>query len=167
MNFSFKEDPRREKSLFDAFRTMKQTRVEVGLPASAPVRSRWLLALHERGAPGAHIPPRPVVAPALAQESTRGAMAEGLLAACKAAAQGDSEGIASGFAQAGQAGADGIRAYIDASISPANSPVTVSGGWVYNRVAKVSVPVGGKGFNLPLVETGELYHSFGYEIKKR
>ena len=31
---------------------------------------------------------------------------------------------------AGQAGADGIRAYIDSHIPPPNSPVTVHGGWI-------------------------------------
>ena len=48
---------------------------------------------------------------------------------------------------AGQAGADGIRAYIDAHIPPPNSPATVSGGWIYNRAAKKAVYVKGKGFN--------------------
>ena len=46
-------------------------------------------------------------------------------------------------------------------------PVTVSGGWVYNRMAKKGVPVGGKGFDKPLYDTGALYNDFDYEVKPR
>ena len=66
---------------------------------------------------------------------------------------------------AGQAGADGIRAYIDAGIPPPNSPVTVSGGWIWNRKAQKGVHVPGKGFDKPLYDTGELYHAFTFEIE--
>ena len=65
---------------------------------------------------------------------------------------------------AGQAGADGIRTYIDSSIPPPNSPVTVNGGWIYNRKARKCVYVSGKGFNKPLFDTGALYDAFGYEV---
>ena len=77
------------------------------------------------------------------------------------------DGVRAGMERCGQAGADGIRAYIDAGIKPGNSPVTISGGWIYNRVAKTGVPVGGKGFDKPLYETGELYRAFSYEVKER
>ena len=165
MKIEFRDNKLLQHSLDQARKRLKSASVEIGLPASAPARSRWLLALHERGAPGAHIPPRPVVAPALAQESTRAAMAEGLLAACEAAAQGDPGGIASGFAQAGQAGADGIRAYIDAGIEPGNAPLTIHGGWIRNFSSGKPVRVEGKGFDKPLYDTGGLYESFDYEVK--
>ena len=67
---------------------------------------------------------------------------------------------------AGKAGADGIRAYIDSNIPPPNSPVTVNGGWIYNRAAHKSVYVPGKGFNKPLFDTGALYDAFDYEIEE-
>ena len=67
---------------------------------------------------------------------------------------------------AGQAGADGIRAYIDAHIPPPNSSATVNGGWIWNRAAKKAVYVKGKGFTKPLFDTGNLYNAFGYEIKE-
>ena len=47
---------------------------------------------------------------------------------------------------------------------PANSPVTVSGGWIYNRAAHKSVYVPGKGKNKPLFDTGALYDAFDYEV---
>ena len=67
---------------------------------------------------------------------------------------------------AGQAGADGIRAYIDSHIPPPNSPVTVHGGWIYNRKARKGVYVPGKGFDKPLFDTGALYDAFDYEVEE-
>ena len=167
MNFSFSEDLSLEKSLQSSLEELKSSGVEIGLPASASNRSRWLLALHERGAPGAHIPPRPVVGPALSQDETRKRIQQGLLAACEAASRGDSEGVSAGLTQAGQAGVDGIHAYIDAGVPPPNAPLTVSGGWIRNFSSGRPVHVEGKGFNKPLYATGELYNAFAFEVKKQ
>lgn len=166
MNLTFNEQLSQLKNLTDALNALKSTHVEVGLPASASARNRWLLALHERGAPGAHIPPRPVVGPALGSSETRDTMAQGLLAACEAAAAGDTAGVQAGFEAAGQAGVDGIHAYIDAGISPGNAPLTVHGGWIRNFTSGKPVRVEGKGFDKPLYDTGELYDSFDFEVKK-
>ena len=139
-------------------------RVNVGLTSSASARSRFLLGIHTRGSPIMRIPPRPVVRPALAQESLRAEMAEHLAEACEAAFEGDLSGTEKGLEKAGQRGADGIREYIDAGIDPPNSPVTLSGGWIYNRVAKKGVPVKGKAGTTPLVDTGQLREEFDYEV---
>ena len=167
MELLFSEDESRISGFFDALELLKDTEAAVGLPDSAPERCRWLLALHERGVPGAHIPPRPVVSPALARPETRRAVAEGLLSACAAAAEGRPEGVTEGFEQAGRAGADGIRAYIDAGISPGNAPLTVSGGWIRNFSSGRPVYVPGKGFDKPLYDTGALYRAFDFEVRKR
>ena len=75
--------------------------------------------------------------------------------------------VVSGACEAiGQAGVDGIHKYIDAGIPPPNSPVTLSGGWIFNRVARKGVLVAGKGGGPPLVDTGALYNDFSYEIKE-
>ncbi len=147
-----------------AVERLRRTRVEVGLPEDASARNRWLLALHERGSPMMRIPPRPVVGPALAQRDVQAAIADGLRSACEAAFDGDEAGIDAGFEEAGQAGVQGIRDYIDAGIEPGNAQVTISGGWIYNRVAKKGVKVSGKGFDKPMYDTGELYNSFSYEV---
>ena len=83
------------------------------------------------------LPPRPVVKPALAEESLRAEMGEKLAEGCEAAFNGDLAGTVRSLEDAGQRGADGIREYIDAGIDPPNSPVTLSGGWIYNRVANL------------------------------
>ena len=141
--------------------------VRVGLPSSASARSRFLLAVHTRGSPLMRIPPRPAVKPALAQEELRAEMAKDLAGSCDAAFEGDLAGARKALEKAGQRGADGIREYIDAGIDPPNAPVTLSGGWIRNRVSGKGVPVKGKSGTTPLVDTGQLYGEFGYEITER
>lgn len=146
---------------------LRKHRVDVGLTSKASGRSRFLLGIHTHGSPIMRIPPRPVVKPALAQESLRSEMGDKLSEACEAAMNGDLSGTEQGLKDAGQRGADGIREYIDAGIPPPNSPVTLSGGWVYNRVAKKGVLVKGKSGTTPLVDTGQLRDDFDYEITEK
>ncbi len=73
------------------------------------------------------IPPRPVIGPALSAEEARNKIAEGLISACEAAAEGDASGVHEGFEEAGQAGVDAIHTYIDAGVTTPNAPVTVRG----------------------------------------
>ena len=146
---------------------LRRNKVDVGLTSSASSRSRFLLGIHTRGSPIMRIPPRPVVRPALSQESLRREMAEHLAESCEAAFRGDLAGTKQGLEEAGKRGADGIREYIDAGIDPPNSPVTLSGGWIWNRVAKKGVLVKGKNGSTPLKDTGALYNDFDYEIKER
>ena len=146
---------------------LQKNKVDVGLTSSASGRSLFLLGIHTRGSPIMRIPPRPVVQPALAQESLKSEMAEKMIASCEAAMDGDMAGTQQGLEDAGQRGADGIREYIDAGISPPNAPVTLSGGWIYNRVAKKGVLVSGKSGSTPMKDTGALYNDFDYEITGR
>ncbi len=150
-----------------AIQKLKEMNVKVGLPESAGGRLQFILAVQEHGSPVMRIPSRPVVKPGLAREETRAAMAEEMKAAVQAAWEGNEDASRASMEAAGKAGADGIRAYIDSHIPPPNSPATVNGGWIYNRVAKKGVYVGGKGFNKPLFDTGALYDAFGYEIEEK
>ena len=146
---------------------LRENQVDVGLTSKASGRSRFLLGIHTRGSPIMHIPPRPVVQPALAKESLKTEMGDCLLESCQAAFDGDMSGTVAGMEDCGQRGADGIREYIDAGISPPNAPVTLSGGWIYNRVAKKGVLVKGKSGTTALVDTGQLRDDFDYEITGR
>jgi len=112
-----------------------------------------------------NIPARPVIEPALNRSETCSAMASAMLDAIAAAWEGDDSAARECMETAGQAGADGIRETIDSGISPLNSEVTVNGGWIYNKVAKKSVYVSGKGFNKPLFDTGALYNALDYETE--
>ena len=160
------EDTDRLKKRERCLRYLREHKVDVGLTSKASGRSKFLLAIHTHGAPVMHIPPRPVVQPALHQGDVQADMQEHALEACEAACGGDLAAVSDAFEAVGQAGVDGIHKYIDAGIPPPNSPVTFSGGWIFNRVARKGVLVSGKGGGLPLVDTGALYNDFSYEIKE-
>ena len=164
MKITVHEDPEALAQRLRALKKLKSMNVKVGLPASAGDRLRLILAVQEHGSPMMRIPSRPVIRPALAKPETRSAMAAEMKKVVQAAWEGNDDAARSALEAAGQAGADGIRAYIDAGIPPPNSPATVNGGWIYNRAAKKGVYVPGKGFNKPLFDTGALYDAFGYEI---
>ena len=146
---------------------LRRHAVDVGLTSSASARSRFLLGIHTRGSPIMRIPPRPVVEPALSQAGLRAEMGEKLLSSCEAALEGDLPETKKGLEEAGKRGADGIREYIDGQIPPPNSPVTLSGGWIYNRVAKKGVYVEGKNGSTPMKDTGALYNDFDWEIREK
>ena len=164
MKITVHDDPETMGKRIRALKKLKSMNVKVGLPASAGDRLRFILAVQEHGSPMMRIPSRPVIRPALAKPETRSAMAEAMKDAVRAAWEGEDGAARAAMESAGQAGADGIRAYIDEGIPPPNSPATVNGGWIYNRAAKKGVYVPGKGFNKPLFDTGALYDAFGYEI---
>ena len=165
MKITVHDDPETLGKRIRALKKLKSMNVKVGLPASAGDRLRFILAVQEHGSPMMRIPARPVIRPALAKPETRSAMAEAMKDAVRAAWEGEDGAARAAMESAGQAGADGIRAYIDAGIPPPNSPATVNGGWIYNRAARKCVYVPGKGFNKPLFDTGALYDAFGYEVE--
>ena len=167
LKLSFSENTNLLKKRSSCLKFLREKQVSVGLTSTASARSRFLLAVHTHGSPLMRIQPRPVVQPALQKEDTRAAMAEHMLEACAAALDGDLKGTREGLEKAGRAGADGIRAYIDSRIPPPNAPVTLTGGWIYNRVAKKGVPVKGKNGDVPLKDTGQLYDDFDWEIMGR
>ena len=125
---------------------LKTASVQVGLLPQADPHLKFILLIQEHGSPINNIPPRKVIAPALHQPETRTAMAQAMAAAVHAAWHGADPTPA--LESAGQIGADGIRAYIDSHIPPPNSLATIAR----------------KGFDLPLYDTGALYHAFSYEV---
>lgn len=166
MKLTIRENAEQITKVLEAVEKLRKTSVEVGLPENASARNRFLLALHQRGSPIMRIPPRPIIGPALGSTEAQSAISNALITSCEAAAVGDVAGVTEGFEEAGQAGVDAIKGYIDSGISPGNSPVTISGGWIYNRVAKEGVLVSGKGFDKPMYATGELYNAFDWELKE-
>ena len=161
------EDTERLEKRDECLKYLRENKVDVGLTSHASGRSLFLLGIHTRGSPIMHIPPRPVVQPALAKESLKTEMGEHLLESCEAAFDGDMSGTVAGIEDCGQRGADGIREYIDGGIGPPNAPVTLSGGWIYNRVAKKGVLVSGKSGSTPMKDTAALYGDFDFEVTGR
>ena len=167
LSLKMTEDTERLEKREKCLEFLRKHKVDVGLTSSASGRSFFLLGIHTRGSPIMHIPPRPVVQPALAKESLKNEMGDRLLESCQAAFDGDMSGTVAGMEDCGQRGADGIREYIDGGIGPPNAQVTLSGGWIYNRVAKKGVLVSGKSGSTPMKDTGALYEDFDYEITGR
>ena len=167
LKLTFTEDTDLLENRDECLEFLRKNQVDVGLTSKASGQSFFLLGIHTRGSPIMHIPPRPVVEPALAQDGLRQEMGEFLLESCEAAFEGDMSGTVTGLEDCGQRGADGIREYIDGGIPPPNSPVTLSGGWIYNRVAKKGVLVSGKGGSTPMKDTAALYEDFDWEITGR
>ena len=163
MKLTIHDDPDLLTERLRALKKLKSTEVKVGLPSSAGGRLHFILAVQEHGSPIMHIPSRPVIHPALTKDETRTEMAKAMKAAIASAWEGKNP--QEDLEAAGQAGADGIRAYIDSHIPPPNSPATVNGGWIWNRAAKKAAYIKGKGFNKPLFDTGALYDAFGYEVE--
>ena len=161
------EDLKKLEDRLQCLRYLATHTVEVGLTSSASGRSRALLAIHEHGSPAMHIPARPVVKPALAQPSVQAEMGQAMMNACAAALDGDLDGVTAALEESGQAGVDGIHAYIDAGIPPPNAPVTLTGGWIRNPVSGKPVKVKGKSGTTPLVDTGQLYNDLDYEITEK
>jgi hypothetical protein len=167
IKLTFTEDTEHITKQKECIDYLLKSKVDVGLTSHASGRSFFLLGIHTGGSPIMHIPPRPVVDPALHQEGLQQEMGEFLLESCEAAFDGDMAGTVAGMEGCGQRGADGIREYIDGGISPPNSPKTLSGGWVYNPVAKKGVLIGGKSGSTPMKDTAALYGDFDYEITGR
>lgn len=167
LKISFTENTEIIQKRMKCLEWLRDHKVDVGLTSKASARSKFLMGIHTRGSPIKRIPPRPVVEPALAQESLRGEMGEMMLSSCEAAFTGNLSGTQAGLENAGQRGADGIREYIDAGISPANRPVTLKGGWIFDRVAKQFIRVSGKNGSTPMKDTGALYEDFDYEVTER
>jgi len=165
IEFTFTEATKKLQDRLQCLQYLATHTVEVGLTSTASERSRTLLAIHEHGAPAMHIPARPVVKPALAQSSTRAEMSEAILSACAAANDGDLSAVTSALEDAGKTGVDGIHAWIDKGIPPPNSPITLKGGWMRNPVSGKPMKVKGKSGTTPLVDTGQLYNDFGWEIR--
>ena len=166
-NLSFSEDPSLWEKRLSALKCLAASRVNVGLTSSASGRSRFLLAIHENGCPVMRIPAQPVIRPALDSPEAREAMSAAMGEAIAAAFSGSEPAVTAALEKAGEAGVEAIHSYIDAGVPPPNSPVTVSGGWIYNRIAKKGVLVSGKGSNTPLIASGALYNDFDYEVKNR
>ena len=164
ISLSFIEDTEKIENRQKCLEYLGKHQVDVGLTSKASGRSKFLLAIHTHGAPVMRIPPRPVVQPALHQGDVQADMQEHALEACEAACEGDLAAVSGAYEAIGQAGVDGIHKYIDAGIPPPNSPVTLSGGWIYNRVAHCGVYVGGKSGSKPLIDTGQLYNDFDFDV---
>lgn len=112
-----------------------------------------LLYIHDQGSPDRHIPPRPVLKPAIAQpevkEKIQTMMRE---AAVAALVNGNMEKCEQNFHKAGMIGRDACKKYIqDGGKLAPNAPMTVAM----------------KGSSKPLIDTGSMLNSITYAVRKK
>lgn len=109
-----------------------------------------------------YIPPRPFVRPALIQNKNK---FNATLRQLYRQALKDKKNTLQALDQFGEFVRERLRAQIDATLSPANSPVTLQGGWLRTSTGK-SFYVEPKRGSHPLKDTGFMQDSISYETEE-
>lgn len=157
--------------LHEALSFLKARRVMIGIPQSnAAARGDGLtnvdLAyIHSNGSPRLHIPARPFLEPALAQQDTQDRITGLMKDAMEQAMQGDFGASRSSMDAAGQVGEDAAKRYFTEGHFEPNAPITINGGWMRNRISGKPFYVEGKGSSAPLIDTGSLRGSITHVIE--
>ena len=112
-----------------------------------------LLYIHDQGSPDRHIPPRPVLKPAIAQPEVKEKIQTMMRdAAVAALVNGNMEKCEQNFHKAGMIGRDACKKYIqDGGKLAPNAPMTVAM----------------KGSSKPLIDTGSMLNSITYAVRKK
>ena len=136
---------------------LSKYQVYVGIPArraprpkGAKVNNAELMFIHTNGSPLNHIPPRPVIEPAIGDPDNRKLFLPELEAASKAALAGEALQVKAHLNRAGLIAQNVCRAWF---VSPKN-------GWPPNAPSTVRR----KGSARPLIDTEELRKSITYVV---
>lgn len=153
----FKENGQAIWNLIHGWMFFLHTEVVVGITeeSNSPrgsVNNAELLYLHECGVPSCNIPPRPVLKPAINQKDKKEAI-EAMMqdAAESALVKGDLERCKMCFEKAGMLGRDACKDYITGGNLAPNAPSTI---------AK-------KGSSTPLIDTGSMFGSIDYAVRRK
>lgn len=161
------------KQLFDAFRFASKEDVLVGIPAEktaaygSGITNVQLMYIHTHGSPINNIPPRPTIEPAILDPSNRRVLQDLMGDSLASAFRGNVQGGRAGYARAGQMAVNMVRARFGGGSLAPNAPITVSGGWMRNKVTGGMIYVKGKGSSAPLIDTGQLRNSITYVIRPK
>lgn len=165
-----------------------QTKVYVGVPGekagrrAGSISNASLAYIHEHGAPGAHIPPRPFLYPGV--KSVENEIEAGLLKAMKVSLDGRPEAVERELSIVGMKARDAVKNKISEGIPPPLAPSTIRGR--IRRVkgnkrrkkikaalaggAPASVQAGyeeySTGLFTPLIITGQLRNSINYVLRR-
>ena len=112
-----------------------------------------LLYIHDKGSPLQHIPPRPVLKPAINQPDVRDKIQKLMRdGAVEALVRGNREKCEQCFEKAGMIGRDACKKYITEGTNLApNAPMTIAR----------------KGSSKPLIDTGSMLNSITYAVRKK
>ncbi len=137
------------KNIITGIRFFRHYEVVVGAKGG---RNASLLYMHEAGVPSRNIPARPVIKPALAEADTAWQMRMLMIDAALAVfLEGDKDAALASFEKAGMVGRDACKAYITSGKLAPNAPSTIRR----------------KGSSNPLIDTGAMYNSITYEVRRK
>ena len=145
-------------AIFAALKTLENTEVLIGIPEDDNARKEGdtinnakLLYIHTHGSAVRNIPPRPVIEPAIEDDST--IIGDLMGQAAKAALDGNEQGAMDALKKAGMRGQNTAR---DWFTNPKNN-------WAANQPETIKR----KGSEKPLIDTGELRKSITYVIREK
>ena len=132
-----------------------------GNPARINMAS--LAYILEKGSPVNKIPPRPFM-----EETRKTSMKRvlGLMARLQKAISNGSSTAMAAIKKLGAAYEGEMKAIFTTGTFAPNSPITIKGGWMRNRVSGKAFKVKGKGSSRPLIDTGRLRQSIIFKVAK-
>ena len=135
-----------------------------------------LMYIHTNGSPVNHIPPRPVIEPAISEEETFKRICDEIKNGMQSAFAGNLAGAERFYAKAGVIGMRAAQDYFTSGNLAPNAPITINGGWMRNHVSGKPVLIGhidpetgkiiGKGSSRPLIDKGSLRKAITYVVRK-
>lgn len=174
----------RMPALVASVRALVENDVMVGIPGDTPAResghspSDWhpitnvdLGFIHEFGAPGANIPPRPHLVPGVSD--VRDDVAAIFLKAARRVLDGDHGAAQAGLHAAGRLGRDAVKAKITSGLQPPIKDETVKArlrrrrSWNLGKRQKLfaQYEAGDGRYGMPLIDTGAYIAAFTYVIR--
>lgn len=152
-----RETDRQLQAVQKSIKAIKKVEVLVGVPQEETgrkekgVTNAELLYIHTNGSPSNHIPPRPIIEPAIqdSKEEIGILLKEAILKAL----EGDTDGAMAGMEKAGLQGENAAKGWFT---NPKNN-------WAGNAESTIKQ----KGSSKPLIDTAQLRKSITHVVKKK
>lgn len=160
-------------NIIKGFDWIRHTEVLVGIPQEKSSRPKGKLTNAEimyiltNGSPVNHLPPRPVIEPAINEEETFGRICDQLKEGMRSALWGNIPKAQKYYEKAGMIGMRASQDYITSGSLAPNAPITINGGWMRNHVTGEPIYIKGKHSSQPLIDTGNLRKSITYVVRKK
>jgi len=133
--------------------TSMRQEMDASMATGASYNKAHEMYIHEHGSPAWHVPPRPIIEPAIEDPDNKKFITEDLGEAAKAVLNGDSAKAKQGLQKAGMDAQNIVR---DWFTNPRNN-------WAPNAPSTIKA----KGSERPLIDTAELRKSIHYVIHKK
>lgn len=127
--------------------------MDESIAAGTTYNQAHVIYLHEHGSPAWHVPPRPIIEPAIEDPENKKFITEDLGVAAKATLDGDVDKAKQELQKAGMDAQNIVRDWFTNSRN----------NWAPNAPSTIRA----KGSSQPLIDTGELRKSIHYVIRKK